>query len=644
MSSAAGGAGGGGGASVDDMNAPMAAEATPMAFGVFDVFTKSDEGYKQNQAIIPGSLEYRQLYKVYRLMHTSFYIQGILSGAAAVPYLPDTDPSFINTFQGFLGFDGPNKQGYSIHKYSVAGVFYKDRILSSCWLLEKNRLGQPPLFEIWSLSTNPYFLRTGAAKFLIYKVIEYCGSHTTHKIYLEVARDSFPFISFYDRFLLYCKYGFSPLRMDGYSAKVMAITSTGYTGLNLAEFAFKSDITKEYSEETAYTSINPEGPPTTGSLALFTTKVPIMYPTTDTIIMSLTLSDIDKSRLDAKIAELQTPEKIKKIDISLPSVRYGFLSHSAYQLGESPAVFKTAILPPNVELIIINTPGYNTHSQEVIANWRFNHAYLNNLPLGLLKQYFPGFKANEHGSIPTPHIDSSKGIEFVKATSGSIQFNYMYMEYMGYKAQIHCYGGGDIYPDLELYATLGPTSTDFVSSMYGLHELPITTTGTIVNDIVPRPTGDAAAEAEWDIQRGILIKTTNAEINETNQRTGLPLEQFKIWPLKTTVFEDKKYSYDLSYVIEQSIPKDGKTRRITIFSCGSLEGNPALNAEMVAVSAYRIGQTVSVPDLATYYRMLKTFGEALYEVTGKRNQIKGGRRSGTRRKKRTRGRKSRRRA
>jgi hypothetical protein len=354
------------------------------------------------------------------------------------------------------------------------------------------------------------------------------------------------------------------------------------------------------------------------------------------------LSDIDRPRLDAKIVKLQTPEKINKIDTSLPDERYGFLSHSAYQLGASAAVFKTAKLPSNVELIIINTPGYNTQDDEVVANWEFNHAYLNNLPLGLLKQYFPGFKANEHGSIPTPHMDSSKGIEFVKATSGSIQFDYTDKKY---KAQIHCYVGGDVYPDLQLYATVGPGSTDFVGSMYGLHLLPKTMAGSAINTIVPRPTG-AAAAAAWDSERGILIKTSDVTTIATNLETGLPLRLYKSWPPDSEVAENRNLSFNLSYVVGNVAGRAG-TRRITIFSCGSLGGNPELNAEMVAVSNYRIGKTVPVPDLATYYRMLKTFGEALYEVTGKRAELgsaKGGRRPGTRRKKRPRGRKSRRRA
>jgi len=107
---------------------------------------------------------------------------------------------FLRDHRAVVGFPdniGPTKIYYcAIH--TRANI-----VLAACLLLRK-----PTHYEIWALASNPLYLRTGAAGLLLKKIC-FKTWRTARKIYLSVAADSYPFITFYDRLLFYGNLGFN---------------------------------------------------------------------------------------------------------------------------------------------------------------------------------------------------------------------------------------------------------------------------------------------------------------------------------------------------------------------------------------------------------------------------------------------------
>jgi hypothetical protein len=511
-------------------------------------------------------------YDIYTLIRSGFYIQGFLETGRKEP-LVDISGDFYNIFR-ITGFD---KVDYPIQSVSVSFVFksgtgemiggsINGTILSACIVINKQDPATKNIYsEIWSLVSNPSYLRSGAVKYMLQQIMYTMFDGGGHSIYLEVARDSFPYISFYDRFMLYVKMGFTPVPSE--DMKVGAIQVIGgvpqETTIPLNNFRFMSDIYTAYGESTAVTETTSG---VSDSLDTFKASFPLFYPTSDRIIMMITGTDISKDKIEAKLSEpLKVPVKVNEV---LPTEHYGFLSHSSYQLGDYSFSFKTSRVPENVEIIIMNTPGYPTGKPEVIRNWNINEQYLKYIPIQVLQQYFPGFKSDSSGFIPTPHMGCDKGINFLKATSGSIYFDTTDTTYEC-KMQNHCYKPGDYYPDLQIYFTTGSESTEPLLGYFGLYTIPPSTSG--------------------------VYKSSSIAMDPT---TGAPPDQTALlWPPGKTT-ENKQYVFNLSDLIEMVVKEGGHgLKRITIFSCGSLDTNPALNDEMKAVSRYRLGQHISLKDI-----------------------------------------------
>jgi hypothetical protein len=85
------------------------------------------------------------------------------------------------------GFPEVNNNGFKANEYALAAVTWGEQILSTCILIEKTK-GAIKVLEIWSLTTNPFFLKTGAAAFLIYNIINFSINKGYEHIFLEVAQ------------------------------------------------------------------------------------------------------------------------------------------------------------------------------------------------------------------------------------------------------------------------------------------------------------------------------------------------------------------------------------------------------------------------------------------------------------------------
>ena len=623
-----------GGAVVGGAGGAVGAELKQMTFKCAAIAKLHEGAIKAIPELSANSTNpyaYDIAYKVYGLMYGGFHLQQILAGTTPPPIISKNDRRFLNTFL-IDGFPEVNNNDFKASEYLLAAVTCGEEILSTCILIEKTK-GSSKVLEIWSLTTNPFFLKTGAAAFLIYNIINLSINKGCAHIFLEVARDSFPFISFYERFLLYARYGFDTPNVPPTIVSVITNESQKAT-LDLSTCMFVSDIHKYdwYKEKTAV--IQQEGGTyTPSSIEDFKTKYPLMYPTNDAVRMFLTPANIDTNKLGAKITSLSKPMLISPIPIYVPRYRSAFLSHSGYQIDRSGVteVLKTAVLPSKVELIIFNTPGYSVSYQEIAANWRFNQAYLSHLPIELLKKYFPGFKF----PINVP-LEAKDMVDFVKKTSGSIEFDYEYRakEASRYRrhsnAQIHCYSAGDTYPDLAMSSKLGTDASDWTSCMFGIHTLPKGDIGYVLNDIVPYPRhGSRKDKEKWASERGVLITTSNRHTIYLNLHHGLPLQKdtnlffMPIGPGNT--LHNLNLSDAIAQVLERITgrndpkeppltPKESMIR-IAMFACGNTESN-GLDLILQQASKFRLGEHVPVESADKYSQMLKLLGESLITAVG----------------------------
>jgi len=140
----------------------------------------------------PLSVEQRQLaYEIYKVLHTGFYLQQLIEGAPL-----DTITGKRTIAEDFLAnYRRPNSGFVAIRDTRY------NRILTACLLVKESEHA----YSIWNLCSHPLYLRTGAARILLTGL---CHKLAKSTIYLEVAKDSYPFISFYHRFLLYADLGF----------------------------------------------------------------------------------------------------------------------------------------------------------------------------------------------------------------------------------------------------------------------------------------------------------------------------------------------------------------------------------------------------------------------------------------------------
>lgn len=140
------------------------------------------------------------MYKIYTLMNVGFTLQTDFATSPIVPLTPYEGP-FLENDRAVKGFP---ETGDPIKIYYCAIVYQPDRIvLAACLFLCK-----PASYEIWSLASNPLYLRTGAAGLLIKNICFKIWKHG-FPLYLSVASDSYPFITFYDRLLFYGDLGFN---------------------------------------------------------------------------------------------------------------------------------------------------------------------------------------------------------------------------------------------------------------------------------------------------------------------------------------------------------------------------------------------------------------------------------------------------
>jgi hypothetical protein len=332
----------------------------------------------------------------------------------------------------------------------------------------------------------------------------------------------------------------------------------------------------------------------------------------------------------------------------------GILAHSGYVLNPETTGIETFQLPENVEIVVFNTPGYPTTSEQLRENWNFNAKYLNGIPIEILKQYFPGMRAHtckklqgvgapitgcgntcveggcEKYYIPAPNPTNASPCDplnkkYIQAISGSILF-----EFSQSKIHCHCYGPGDSVPDLLFHAeSPSPTSFDIATPIAGIY-----------------PT-DGSMFASWpeaqfpnlvqsvDMRRSVMLQEKSYPLMDIILSIGTPTTQ----PIRTfaqmhpegdykqlsqilanlqTNTTDPRMSNtnNLSARMQRSASLEERRHRIVIVSCGTCETNhpeqsARLDRAMQALSDFQLTKRVQVRDARHYRTTLSIFGHAL---------------------------------
>ena len=466
-------------------------------------------------------------YEIYKVIHTGFYLQQLINGA---PYdsIKRKDIS-----QDFLApYRRPNS-----HFVAIRDTRH-NRILSACVLIQQSDRD----FSLWYLCSHPLYLRTGAARILLTYV---CRLLPNSNIYLEVATDSYPFLSFYHRFLLYADLGFQFVDCAGDPPSILHYSNRlfGEQTIRASDIQFQSYLYGSTPTEKSYMEIDYYAPDNfcrnedAGNNPPIVAKnskvqIPPLFPKmelkeigkalcflkphpatkycmhvdtskldrnalfTESLLLQrqhiLTLSAEGRTVLGKTQKQIFVENYLRKCEEFVRcmdarktameerakrSVRnLGILAHSAYVLNPAKTGIETFVLPENIEIVLFNTPGYEVNSEQLRENWDFNTKYLNDIPIEILKQYFPGMRSETCGKvrevgtgcgsvsgvdtcitggcenyyIPAPNIDPAHSHpcdplnkKYIEAISGSILF-----EFPLNKIHCHCYAPGDRVPNL----------------------------------------------------------------------------------------------------------------------------------------------------------------------------------------------------
>lgn len=561
------------------------ASATSLEFHIVKLF----EAYRP---VNVGADKIPMLYQTYRLMHATFLtLDKALSGEPIPPLLP-MDVDFITptwNVQGgalFPEYGRPERVDVV-----VCIVTLGTEVVSCCTLV----IMQPGI-EIWGVSSNPSFKRSGSVNYLFYNIFsKMMESHggTLPIIRIDVPRESYPYINFYDRFWMYAKLGFTLI-----NGSVSLYTGYGASqGVSTAQdVKLVSPLYIEGADDVQLYGSNGQ----VISRADSKRANPIGIPGPDKIIMST----LPNPMIPRKLSEglYQAREKgfeLQPLSKDLPVDQYGFMSHSGYVLTADDDEIAGGKLPDNVELVIFNSPGSATYSSMIKENWEFNQFYLMDFPIGYLKLACPGFKLQD-GKI--------RAHDFLSATGDSPVIYITYPPIPGNPqpgeslCQIHSYGPGDMFPEHILQCDVGPGSSDWMAMWFGLYKLPVPWKN---NVDLTRPNVNAYVDASSP-----LINQLASFGSPDPTTKDIPSDVNPIPPSGVST-----YKRTLSSFIA-AVPPGSPRVRLCIFSCGTVVGGgDQMNKRLRELSFLKMTRHVTVP-LENYSMVLQRWGIAMHAAFG----------------------------
>ena len=412
------------------------------------------------------------LYHCYRIMHAAFYTIDFVLEGREVPKPKEKEQDFISEWKsvnGDLFAEAPVKR-------FVCATVLGSEVISCCLLLEKpgNK------FEVWSVASNPAYIRTGGVKFMFYSIYSRIMADTKLNklnIRLECARNCYPYINFYERFKVYARLGFTP-----FNSKVLISDRDGKT--QQVEFADPPNI---MFEGPVYTSASNTLVVTSGKhfvrLTEYSEKYPIAYPDQTRFLMTtLPYKPMELGVISKEIEILKSSGySISSIDRTLPNTQFGWISHSGYIYETRDNVPREILMfkvPEGFEVLVFNSPGSFTYNEQVKENWNFNIDFLSEQSIGYLKLIFPGYKGiNDRIPIPNTDVPDSYG-NYVTLTGDTPAF-YVDNNPEGESNedskvvyQIHSYGPGDLCPEMILSCDFSTEkAVDFAARFSGKYLL-----------------------------------------------------------------------------------------------------------------------------------------------------------------------------
>jgi hypothetical protein len=337
----------------------------------------------------------------------------------------------------------------------------------------------PNIFEIWSVLSNPNYTRSGAVAFMLLNIYSLIpeAQRAVSKLKLVAWQQNFPFISFYDRVLLYAKYGFhnvnTPYGMtfelcwdreheiNGQQRRLDYVAS-----LSSQDITFISKFNETNDSDSLYIILTRdlEGRVIEQNLH----EIPIdfrtnrlerndyegeedfkrifkmMYYSRNDFWMTTDL--LNTYNYEKIHNELQQKQNIplRQINSQSPDHQYAFLHHSGLLLTPDRHI-ATFVVPADTEIVVINTPGYSTYNPIIASSWNAMIRHFSQFSIDQLQQLFSNFKANPN--VLHNGINVRSLLDYLINTASGLVFQINMPPQNPTYVQIHCYKPGDHCPN-----------------------------------------------------------------------------------------------------------------------------------------------------------------------------------------------------
>jgi hypothetical protein len=502
-----------------------------------------------------------------------------------------------------------------------------------------------PDFTITNFTLNPRTnaFETGVGSALFLSILhDMMQGPATQFSQLRILADSYyPFYSFNKQFEFFVGAGFHSISGSVDVIQLQGGASEAYTHSDMSLIrCFSTFHTENMSRIEPQIAISE-----TMRLGLseFNGRFPIMRPNTSVIFVSDVANKYDAARLTAVLKVFQAipilPHSSKK-----PAEYIAFLNHSNYVLNHSKctniirgalvpvagcssthlnpsniAVFK---VPPRVEVVIMNSPGFQTTSASVPICWNFMIKYLNEFTIDELQKIFPPFQSHGEQGIPTDIFN------LCNATSGGIMhiLDGMYIQIHSYKADNYC---PDMSVGINNYGPtngMNPQTYDFVAPIYGAYKIPKLNEDMKYYDRSARRYMDYKTLL-WKTDDYDLFKDLDEKVHaealtgfNTPEYNGTPDQKLLVAPVKATEYADiaakVPYYTRLSDVIGYSQTGSDDVVRYYLLSCGSIEDTVQQNIRNALSIFPYIHNSLHVQSntLADFKHGLDRTGEILYDM------------------------------
>ena len=528
----------------------------------------------------------------YYLIRAIFSFTTLMSGAGVETPVLTTFEEYRDYFTSLYSEGFPDGTDTLMNK--TIGLYYvysrERQVLSCCVGIYKTYTIGDPVLEIWGVASNPYYQRSGATKFLLANIINTSYQSifpfvVNYKIRLEVARDSFPYITFYDRLLMYYKHGFEVVP----AATAPILTDSGVSDLNLSDIK----ISYKFGVDGPIGTYNDQEFP----ISNFKTYIPLLYSPSDPVYMEHKAHVISAVTSKTTIELLKRSEP-KMLSDTLPTKFLYTLYHSNYLVDPETNLIRSRKLPPNVELVIMNTPGYYTYHDIVAYNWSFAQTVLSHMTIEKLNLIFRGMKSSLTGEIPSPLIGNNS-IPYIQSIENNLLFKFTYHPTHPV-LHFHCYKPGDYYPELVLSVDEPkPTGTDFAALMYGVYDIPNGETNPMDERVRDAYYTSLSNKATFDRNNWLPDHTRHLRKDKFRE-THINLSD-----LIARIVEDYTDGED-----ETMGHSSEKRIRVYVFSCGNVYP-PGHNTAFQAATLSYSGRMVDIESLEEYADALTQIGQTL---------------------------------